>query len=289
MVFDTRLTPARPDLASAQFEGKIPSARYVTGVPHHIRVPVTSVYRMPSETSPRETQAIWGESLTVFEDVEGWAWVQLARDGYVGYVRSADVSLHLKEPTHFVRTKGTFLYDKASIKTPNALLLPQGAHVQVVRQDGDFSVTDAGAYLWTAHLQSVEHRSYLTPAMINDAVSIAESWQGAPYLWGGKTHLGCDCSGLIQCAFAHVGWHIPRDSDQQQAIADLHPVNPASAPLTRGDLVFWKGHVGILRDASTLLHANGHHMQVVSEPLDDAVKRIRLSQGGEPAFLRYKC
>jgi cell wall-associated NlpC family hydrolase len=285
MLFDKRLTPARPDLASVDFQGKIIASRYVQGIPHRIVAPFSNVHRAPDFKAPRETQALMGESVKVFEEKDGWAWVQLQNDHYVGYVPLTDIkplSDSLKHRvSHIVCTQGTFLYPEPSIKHPCAVLIPQGARLYVAHTSGDFSQLGTGEYVWKAHIKPLSSPEALTSSLLDEAVSVAQTWRGVPYLWGGKSHMGCDCSGLVQSAFDQVGWQLPRDSDQQEAYPQSTSVDLLSETLQRGDLVFWKGHVGIMSDPHELLHANGFHMQVASEPLEGARQRILASGGGK--------
>jgi cell wall-associated NlpC family hydrolase len=95
-----------------------------------------------------------------------------------------------------------------------------------------------------------------------------------PYYWGGKSVLGIDCSGLVQISLEACGMAALRDSDMQEETLGSRLMVNDLGNLNRGDLIFWDGHVGILRDAETLIHANGHHMMVVAEPLKLAVDRI---------------
>jgi cell wall-associated NlpC family hydrolase len=175
----------------------------------------------------------------------------------------------LSEPTHRVCAPRTFVYPAASIKEPPLLALPLSAQVSIVDERGSFLVTRDRGFIWRPHLAPLD-------APAEDFVAVAERLLDAPYLWGGKSSIGVDCSGLVQIALAAAGRAAPRDSDMQEA--QLGEAVAIGAPLARGDLVFWKGHVGIMRDPTTLLHANGTHMLVSSEPL--ALVRARNLDAG---------
>jgi cell wall-associated NlpC family hydrolase len=256
---DRRLTPARPDLAAVYLKGRVTADRYVEGAVMEVKEGVVDMRREPRPDAAVDTQVLYGERVTVYDEEEGWAWAQLARDGYVGWIGANVLWSELSAPTHRVRVPRTFVYPAASIKQPPLLALPLSAEVSIVEERDSFLVTRDRGFIWRTHLTALDQ-----PAP--DFVAVAETLIGAPYLWGGKSVIGVDCSGLVQIALAVAGRKAPRDSDMQEA--QLGAPVATGAPLQRGDLIFWKGHVGIMRDAQTLLHANGTHMLVSSEPLD---------------------
>ncbi len=270
MKFDRRLTPARPDLAAAHLSGIVEAPRYAEGRRTVVIESSAPMRREPASDAPLETEALYGEAVMVYDESEGWAWAQLERDGYVGYLPAIALGA-APAPTHRVAALRTHAYPGPSIKLPPTMALPLGSRLSVVRREGDFAVTSGGFWLWARHLAEVD-------ASAEDFVAVAEKFLHAPYLWGGRTSEGIDCSGLIQTALAAVGVAAPRDSDQQEA--SLGAPVPPDDPLARGDLVFWEGHVGVMRDAKMLLHANGWHMAVASEPLEEARARIANSGGG---------
>jgi cell wall-associated NlpC family hydrolase len=273
--FDRRLTPARPDLAAERLRGQVRAQRYVAPAPMRVRSETADLRAAPSHETSLDTQALYGERVDVYEiTAEGWAWGQLARDGYVGWL-SADAlapdASAQGDALRRVRAPRTFVYPARSMKTPPLMALPMNALVAAEDDDGAFARVEQG-FVWSAHLAPADEAE-------TDFVAVAESFEHAPYLWGGKTWLGLDCSGLIQIALHAAGRVAPRDTDMQAAALGAPlDVGDDLAGLRRGDLVFWKGHVGVMRDAQILLHANGHHMQVASEPLAQA--RARIAAGG---------
>lgn len=275
--FDRRLTPARSDLAAAYLKGRIIADRYVEGVVMEVKEGVVDLRREPRPDSAIDTQALYGERVTVYDEEEGWAWAQLAGDGYVGWIAANALWSELSAPTHRVCAPRTFVYPAASIKQPPLLALPLSAEVSIVEERGSFLVTRDRGFIWRTHLAPLD-------APAEDFVTVAETLIGAPYLWGGKSSIGVDCSGLVQIALAAAGKKAPRDSDMQEA--QLGAPIEIGAPLLRGDLVFWKGHVGVMRDEATLLHANGTHMLVSSEPLERVRARNLEAGAGDITSVR---
>ncbi len=275
--FDRRLTPARADLAAAYLKGHVAADRYVEGVVMEVKEGVVDLRREPRPDSPIDTQALYGERVTVYDEEEGWAWAQLAADGYVGWIAANALWSELSAPTHRVCVPRTFVYPAASIKQPPELALPLAAEVSIVDERESFLVTRDRGFIWRTHLAPLD-------APADDFVAVAERLIGAPYLWGGKSSIGVDCSGLVQIALAAAGRKAPRDSDMQEA--QLGAPIEIGAPLMRGDLVFWKGHVGVMRDEATLLHANGTHMLVSSEPLERVRARNLEAGAGDITSMR---
>lgn len=272
--FDRRLTAARPDMAAAHLRGVIEATRYVDGALEEIVCEVADLRSGPSSDSGLDTQAIRGERAMVYEIQEGWAWAQLQRDGYVGFLPAAALKPAGPAPTHRVRTLRTFLYPAASMKLPVEQGLPLNAEVCVTDFTGDFARLGEEGFVWAGHLDPIDRHE-------PDFVAVAERFEGVPYLWGGKTALGLDCSGLVQTSLGAAGVSAPRDTDMQEnSLGTALTIGPDLRGLQRGDLIFWKGHVGIMRDERTLIHANGHHMLVASEPVDVAVARIAAKSFG---------
>jgi cell wall-associated NlpC family hydrolase len=278
--FDPRLTPARADLAAKDLEGKVEAARFVEGRAFEVIDPHTAVRATPAPDASLLTEALKGERVTIFDlDAEGWAWGQLAADGYVGWFSANALAPAGAPATHKVSALRTFAFPGPSIKLPPLEALPLGARLAIARIEDRLAVTRSGAYVPVPHLASLD---FTEP----DFVAVAERFLGVPYLWGGKTAFGIDCSGLVQVALTAGGRICPRDSDMQEAALGAPVPDPErEGRLQRGDLLFWRGHVGIVRDPDTLIHANAFHMAVAIEPLAEAVARIRAA-GSEVTSVR---
>lgn len=269
---DPRLNAFRPDLADARLEGRVEAARFVEGAAHRVRIPVARLRARPDFAAGHVATLLLGEGVRVFDRADGWAWLQAETDGYVGYAPLADFGPRGNAPTHRVSALRAHVYPKPDLKAPPESWAPMGARMTLLPTAARerFRALEQGGWVYEAHLNPVE-----TPEP--DWVAVAERFLGAPYLWGGDAVDGIDCSGLIQTAMECAGRACPRDSDMQAAIGEA--IDP-EAGLARGDLVFWKGHVGVMTDAETLLHANAWHMAVAREPLAQVRARIDETGGG---------
>jgi cell wall-associated NlpC family hydrolase len=278
--FDPRTTPARPDLAAEHLEGKVTAARFVAGEAREVIEPTAPLRHAPSPEAALDTEALRGERVTIYEtSAEGWAWGQLEADGYVGFIPAGALGDPGAAPTHKVAALRTLVFPGPSVKLPPVAALPLGSRLAVARVEGPFAVAASGGFLPARHLATID-------SIERDFVAVAERFLGTPYLWGGKTCLGLDCSGLVQVALTACGFRCPRDSDMQESALG-EPLAPSThlSRLQRGDLVFWTGHVAIVRDAATLVHANAFHMAVAFEPIAEAIARIRAA-GGEVTSVR---
>jgi cell wall-associated NlpC family hydrolase len=263
---DPRINPFRPEIAANHLQGQVAASRFVEGELHQIIEPIADLRRAPAHEAPLDTQALLGERVTIYETTdEGWAWGQLETDGYVGWLSANALGPNGPAPTHKVAVPRTLGFPGPDIKLPPMTALPLGAMLTIVRQDERFAVNGFGWHFPVTHLAPIKARQ-------PDFVAVAETMLAAPYLWGGKTSLGIDCSGLAQVALQACSVTCPRDSNMQELALGK---TSSLAELRRGDIVFWKGHVAIARDDRTLIHANAHHMMVAIEPAAQAIARIK--------------
>ncbi|MBC7770675.1 MAG: C40 family peptidase [Phycisphaerales bacterium] len=271
---DARLTPARSDVAAAKLRGKVDAERFVEAVPHQVKVGASVLREAPSFHARLATQLLYGEIFDVYDqDNDGWVWGQARLDAYVGYARAESFDTELHEPTHRVAVLRTLVFPEPDKKSqpPSPLSLNAKITVSAATENG-FAPLSRGGWVYAAHIA-------LMGDAVDDWVASAERFVGLPYLWGGKDSSAVDCSGLIQTALETGGVSAPRDADMQEsAVGETLPLDAA---LQRGDLVFWPGHVGLMRSETELLHANAFHMQTVVEPLADAITRV-----GPPRTIR---
>ncbi|CAA2101104.1 Dipeptidyl-peptidase 6 [Methylobacterium bullatum] len=282
---DARLVPARPDLADIRLRGRVEAARYVAGRSGRLIAASAPLRRKPSLDAGIETEAVMGDPVTLYDTGDGFAFVQLETDGYVGYLLEAALALKALAPTHRVTALRTFLYPDANMKRPPLGHVSLGAGLDIAGREGDFLRLADGAHAF-ADLAYV-FADHCAPVGIvkPDPAATAERLVGTPYLWGGRTSLGLDCSGLVQLCLALAGIPSPRDADQQEAALGT-ALRLSLDGLIRGDLVFWRGHVGMMLDETRLIHANGHHMAVAVEPLAGAVERIAEKSYGAVTSIR---
>lgn len=265
---DRRLTPANVRVAAAHLDGQVAADAFVAGEAASIGQGVVDLCAAPEGT--RDRQLLLGTAVTVYERRGGWAFVQSHRDDYVGYVRESGLTAPVT-PTHRVSVPATHAYATESFKSKDLLHLPFGAEVTVTDERPRMFDTPFG-FIPKKHLRPVDRP-------FGDPVTVAQLFFGVPYLWGGNSSRGIDCSGLVQAGCLACGIPCPGDSDMQRDT--LGGPLPDDAKLKRGDLIFWTGHVAMMVDAETMIHANAHHMAVVYEGLAEATLRISAQGDGE--------
>lgn len=281
MLLDRRLNAFRPDLADIALQGKVEADRFTTGKTASVTAPVVALRPRPDLAAGIDTELLYGETVTVFEQKDGWAWVKATHDGYVGYLPERLLSDNTEPSTHWVIQPRTFIYPEPDMKRPHSEALSMGSRIRVVGE----AETRGTRYLTLASGDAViaSHCLPLDALVSADYVAIAARLIETPYLWGGKSAFGIDCSGLVQLAMMMAGQSVPRDSDMQAATLGQEISHSA---LKRGDLVFWKGHAAILESADMLIHANGHTMSVAREGLEEAITRIAYLYGQPTIFRR---
>jgi len=236
---------------------------------YRVAVPVADLRAGPG--GARTRQVLYGAAVVAEGARDGWVAVRAARDGYAG-VMHPDALRPEVAPTHKVATLATHLYEGADIRARDVASLSFGARLTIEAEADGFGRTDDGLFVPMVHLAPVG-RHFADPA------GVAELFLGTPYLWGGNSRLGLDCSGLVQAACLACAIACPGDSEDQARTAGDEVA--AEAPLARNDLVFWDGHVAIATARDRLIHANAHHMAVAFEEAEAAVRRIARQGGGQ--------
>ena len=271
-MLDRRLNAYRPDLADERLSGKVEASRFTAGTLMQVSASVVDLRSEPRPDSGPQTQIIFGDMVRVFEEQDGWSWAQAERDGYTGYVSSASLEKPGADATHMVIVPRTFIYPGSDLRFPHTKALSLGSRVRIVgsaeTRGTQYALLENGEALIAGHLASLDQHA-------PDYVAVAETLLHTPYLWGGTSGFGIDCSGIVQLSMWVSGRKVLRDSDMQQnTLGEIIEPDANYSNLKRGDLVFWKGHVAICASPDMLIHASGHTMTVTMEPLNDAIKRI---------------
>lgn len=267
---DPRLHAFRPDLAAGHLKGRVEAARFVVGERRQVARGITDLRREPAAEAELNSQLLGGEVVTLYDQADGWAWVQNMTDGYVGYVPLETLSAEVRQPSHVVAVLRSFVYPQADLKTPVLDCLSMTAAVAVVREIDGFSELAGGGWVYQRHLAPLDE-------VAPDYVATALRFLGVPYLWGGRSSLGLDCSALVQIALNRAGRPCPRDSDMQAE--SLGEARPPDAEPERGDLIYLPDHVAIALDDWRVVHANALDMLVAIEPLADLVARFETECG----------
>jgi len=269
MTHDPRMTASNGRVAHVSLEGQVTAERFVQGRWMMVQQPIVNLTESPR--GDRVSQLLFGERFLMLDSADGFAFGRCEKDGYVGYILSGALTA-AEETTHWVVSPATHLYPKPDIKAPPDVALFFGSKVKVGSETETFCRIHTGHFIPKTHLMPARAR-------FGDPVGVADLFLGTPYLWGGTSRWGMDCSGLVQTALMACGIDCPRDTDQQEAA--LGEEIARTAPLQRGDLIFWKGHVGLMANEHMLLHANAHHMSVAYEPFDEAESRIAMKEFGD--------
>ena len=266
---DRRLHAYRADLADARLRSQFNAASYVDGKPGHIICGTAVLRSVPDDKCPIDSELLYGENISIFERKDGWAWVQAETDGYVGYLKESTIATKLAVPTHFVTTLRTFIYPEPNLKAPPLHLISMNSPLRLTEKEHTgFRLLEEGGWVVAGHLSKFGNQD-------NDPCEIALQFNGTPYLWGGRTSLGLDCSALVQMSLLRCGIKVPRDSDmQEKVIARPTTCQNDLSGLRRGDLVYWTGHCGVWIDSSRFIHANATDMAVTIQPLKHILEHV---------------
>ncbi len=273
---DPRLNPWRDDIAADHLRGEVEAPAFVRGQDHDVIAPVTNLHRSPAHGAVVDSQLLLGERFRVYDVKGAWAWGQCQHDDYVGYVLREDLDM-CQNITHIVRQLRSHIFSDPDIKSRPIMAVSMGSRLSAIGSSGRFTELENGGFIVS---QAIMPESATVP----DYIATARQFLGTPYLWGGRESMGIDCSGLVQIALSMAGLACPRDSDLQEASLG-YAVN--EEPIA-GDIVFWRGHVGLISAPGRLLHANATHMQVVEEDFTEASERIASTSGSVTAIKRLR-
>lgn len=270
---DPRLHAFRPDLADESLRDRVRADRFVAASSRQVRRGNLFLHQAPETNSGIASELLFGETVRVFETRNGWAWLRNDTDGYVGYAQSAGLDEIIHAATHTVAALRTWLYPDPDLKSPPSEILSMNSRICVDRTDGQYSGLAGGGWVWSGHLARLD-------SFESDHAAVAMRFLGTPYLWGGRTSIGLDCSGLVQMALARCGKTVPRDSDMQETTAgEAVPFTGDYAVLRHGDQVIWPGHCGFWLDENRFIHANATDMMVSIGRLEQIAGHIEKVQG----------
>lgn len=262
---DRRRHPFRPDLAAVSLQGRVAAKRYVAGEPHVVIAGRAPLRAEPDPARPLDSELLFGEAFDVYDRRDGWAWGQCGTDGYVGWVPAGALARGGDATTHRLCARYSFLFPAPDIKAPALDTLPMGARLTIVADHGRFlELAEGRGFVFAGHAVPMAEWG-----AASDPVAVAESLLGVPYLWGGRSPLGIDCSGLVQLCLAAAGVAAPRDSDMQREELGIR----ADDGPRRGDIACFPGHVALMRDESYVVHATAYSLSVCIETLESVSSR----------------
>jgi hypothetical protein len=267
ITIDKNTNPYRDDIAAEKLRGLVGATKFIAPVTKQIVSGSASMKSAPSDNASQVSEALCGDIFEIYEEKDGYSWGQIVRNEYVGYIKSESLADKIINPNRKIRALRTYGFSIPKVQGMVIANLSMNAQVFATeKKENGFVDCGRHGWIYEKHLATLDE-------YYSDPAEVAQMFLHAPYYWGGVQSNGLDCSGLVETSFAACGIKLPRDAYMQEKCGQELAIKDDLSGLKRNDLIFWKGHVGIMLDEVNFIHANGWHMCVAIEPLFEANER----------------